>query len=132
MRRLAWGAIVALVLVLAGCGGTASKAAAERSPCGGRPSAGGALLAPTRPFSAPIPANARPDRRSPTMVRSLLAAVQGRHFVLTVRNYTTPIYYALPTSPHYDVRLTAEWSHGTVLRGVPIPPSAQPDPSEDA
>jgi hypothetical protein len=59
-----------------------------------------------------------------------LAARSGG-LVISVRRWTTPVFYAGRTTPRRTVTLTASWAPRTRLLGVPIPRNAAPDPAGD-
>jgi hypothetical protein len=65
------------------------------------------------------------------MVAGLVAAGADGRFSLSVKSYTTPVYYVGPNIPTKDVPLTASWAPRRVLRGVPIPAGVQPSPGSD-
>lgn len=82
-------------------------------------------------FYQKIPANAEVDPNSKKMIEGLIKdAKQG--FVLAVKEWTVPVYYADSKTPTYDVRLTADWAPKKILKKVPIPDFARPDPEADA
>jgi len=85
----------------------------------------------TAPFNRPIPPSAVVDPRSPDMVAGLVSAGADGRFSLSVKSYTTPVYYVGPKVPTKDVTLTASWAPRRVLRGVPIPAGVQPSPGSD-
>lgn len=84
------------------------------------------------PFNRPIPRNVRADRRSALMIRGLADVGRKRGFVLSLREWTIPVYVARHDDPRFVVPLTAEWSRGRSVRGAAIPPDAKPDPRDDA
>jgi hypothetical protein len=94
-----------------------------------------ALAAPyalTSPFNTPIPGDAQADQRSSAMVSGLVEVRRQGGFLLSVRRWTVPIYFAGASTPRYDVSLSADWARQRILRRVPIPSNAQPDPGGDA
>lgn len=128
MTRLA---LVAVVAVAAACAGAAPPREGVRT-CG-VPLSG--LRVP--PYTAGsewnrvLPRNVRVHPRSKTFVRGLVAGARDGGIVLSVRRYTVPVYVASAKTRRYDVRLTAPWAHGRVLKAVPIPARARPDPESD-
>jgi hypothetical protein len=52
-------------------------------------------------------------------------------FILSVKEWTTPIYYSTENDRKYDVKLTALWAPENTLNKVNIPDHAEPDPSID-
>lgn len=91
-----------------------------------------ALYSPYSPFNRRIPPSAEVDARSPIMVRSLLKASKSQGFVVAVRSWTVPVYFAGARTPRHDVVLTADWAPSRRMRSVPIPDHAAPDPEDDA
>ena len=89
------------------------------------------LYSDSSPFNQRIPPGAEVDPNSATMVRSLLADADEQGFLIALKKWTVPVYYADASTPHYDVRLTADWASARVMRGVPIPDFAAPDPEDD-
>ena len=87
--------------------------------------------APSPAFTRPIPPGAAIDVRSGQLVRSVVEAAASKGFVLAVRRFTVPVYEASRDTPRRNVRLTAPWAPRRVLRSVPIPSSARPDPGSD-
>jgi hypothetical protein len=117
-------------------------AAAALAAFAATPPAEGRLYAPTSPFNRAIPAFPAIDPASEQMVQTLVAAAQARGFVVAAHEWTVPVYYADAGTPRYDVR-TAGQPPGAhydrsfvpdvqrVMRDVPIPDGAAPDPQED-
>jgi hypothetical protein len=64
------------------------------------------------------------------MVQTLVNGAAGG-FPIGAKYWTTPVYYASPSSPKFSVSLTASWAAAKTMSGVPIPPEAKPDPSDD-
>ncbi|GJF07456.1 hypothetical protein PSD17_64030 [Pseudonocardia sp. D17] len=98
---------------------------------GGAPAASGgtsALFAgPGSPWGQLLPAGAAVDPNSSGYVSSMAS----EKFLMSFKQWTVPIYYADASTPRHDVPLTENWG-ASVLRNVPVPPNAKPDPSEDA
>jgi hypothetical protein len=96
----------------------------------------------TSPFNQPIPDDAKTDPASDAMVQTLVDSFNARGFVVANHEYTVPVYYADADTPRYDV-LTAGQPPGAhydplfvhnaprIMRDVPIPDNAAPDPMED-
>lgn len=106
------------------------------------------------PFNEEISPTHSIAAESTQMVRSMLRAEAEKGFVLTVGRWTVPIYVAARSTPTQTVRLRQAppqwheppsylgfppgWSESLdtplpdLLRGVPIPTAAEPDPSLDA
>jgi hypothetical protein len=89
------------------------------------------LYAPDSPWNTRIPADATIDPRSRELVGSLREAADEEGFVLALRRWTVPVYFADAGTPREDVSLTAPWTEYRRLSGVPIPPGARPDPQDD-
>lgn len=88
-------------------------------------------FASSSPFNVPIPADARVAPDSARQVGGLLDAATRGGFLVAVRRYTVPVYYATPETPRFDVEILASWRPRPSSRGIPIPAHAQPDPGED-
>ena len=81
-------------------------------------------------FYDSITASATVDPNSSAMVGSLVdQANQG--FVISVKEWTTTVFFADASSPKQDVKLTASWAPKKKLLNVPIPDYAEPDPEGD-
>jgi len=65
------------------------------------------------------------------MVQGLVQAATTAGAIVAVTRYSTPIYYADASTPHYDVRLTASWRAADRLLDVPIPTNAVPAAGDD-
>jgi hypothetical protein len=89
------------------------------------------LYSDASPLNQRIPPDAEIDPDSPIMVSSLIAEAERQGFLIAVKEWTVPVYYAGPRTPRYSVRLTARWAPYDVMRGVPIPRYALPDPMGD-
>ena len=135
-RVAAFGAL-AVFLLLGGLAAFAGAGDDERvaAACGvkepvaelelGRP------YAAASPFNQPIPAGAAVDAGSDRMIEGFVEAAEAKGFLVAVRQFTVPVYAADRRTPRYHVRLTAEWAPRRVLRNVPIPDEARPDPASD-
>jgi len=88
--------------------------------------------APSSPFNTPVPADAASDAGSAAMVQTMVSSATQNGFVISVKNWSVPVYVAGATTPRYDVRLTASWRAADWLSGVPVPSGATPDPAGDA
>lgn len=97
-----------------------------------RPVASARLFSPQSPFNVRIARGVPADPRSAQYVPGLLTAARHRGFTIAAYHWSVPVYYALRSTPRKPVRLTATWSHGRALAGVPIPPAARPDSQSDA
>src|SRR5262245_39858763 len=83
------------------------------------------------PFAHPIPAGAKVDPNSDRYISALAETTGSRGFILTVRRWSVPVYYATKSTPRRDVRLTAGWRAANRILRVPIPARAAPDPAGD-
>ena len=83
------------------------------------------------PFNQKIAATAALDPRSSRMIRSLVAAGNKQGFLIALKRWTVPIYYADGDTRRYNVRMTARWAPARVFKRVPIPAGAAPDPAGD-
>ena len=89
------------------------------------------LYAPTSPWNTPIPSAPQIDPESAAMIRTVQDAARSGGFLIAVKKWSWPIYFADATSPRYTVRLTARWAAAPALTGVPIPLDARPSPDGD-
>lgn len=86
------------------------------------------FMGPDSPWTQPVPPDAPADVRSADYV-ARLAPLDP---VVSVRQYTVPVWVAGVDAPRYTVPRTASWlPPGSVLEGVPIPEHARPDPADD-
>lgn len=89
------------------------------------------LYSNSNPFAQKIESNPEIDSNSGDMVKGIVSeAAIG--FVIALKQYTVPVYYADESTPRYDVTLKCgkEWEIGvTKMKNVPIPDWAEP--SED-
>jgi hypothetical protein len=83
------------------------------------------------PFNTPISAGAEPDPGSQAMVQSLVTEAQKSGWPISVKRWSTPVYYADSSTPKQNVSMTASWAAASTLYGVPVPAGARPDPSSD-
>jgi len=106
------------------------------------PRTGGRLYAATGFFNQVISANPQLDPRSTDFVRMLSRSKKEKGFVLSVKEWTVPAYFAQPTTPRHDVRISGQppgahydrnFVHDVarIMHDVPIPANARPDPMED-
>ncbi|MEU4158200.1 hypothetical protein [Actinoplanes sp. NPDC026670] len=96
------------------------------------PRTGGRLHSATSPFNQAIPANPQLDPRSADYVRLLGRSKNEKGFVLAVEEWTVPAYFVKHDTRRHDVRISGYDNVQRVMRNVPIPDNARPDPSEDA
>ena len=83
------------------------------------------------PFNQKIDSNVAIDANSAAMVQTLMDDAVGQGFLISVKKWTMPVYFAGSETPRYDVRLTAGWAPKRKLLNVPIPDYAEPDPEDD-
>lgn len=76
---------------------------------------------PRSPFNTPIPAGAAVDPRSNQMVQLMTKSLGS--FVIAVKRWSVPVYYAGTDAKRYDIRMTES---GLTAYGVPIPANARP------
>jgi hypothetical protein len=124
--------------------GDASAAAGSATAAAGAdPRVGGRLFAATSPFNEVIPASPQLDPRSADYVRLLSRSKTEKGFVLSVKEWTVPAYFAQPDTARQDVQIAGEppgahydrnFVHDVrrIMHDVPIPDNALPDPMEDA
>ncbi|MCF8226571.1 MAG: hypothetical protein K9J30_11900 [Bacteroidales bacterium] len=82
------------------------------------------------PFFSKIPDGAEVDPNSEVMVTSLTEQAE-QAFLIAVKEWTVPVYYADASTPRHEVSLTSSWAPKNRLVNVPIPDYAEPDPSAD-
>jgi hypothetical protein len=88
-------------------------------------------FAPDSPLNLPIPAAAAVDPRSPAMIAGLVESGADERFVLSIGEWTMPVYFADADTPRHSVELTADWAEGRQFHDVPIPANALPDAEDD-
>jgi hypothetical protein len=132
-------ASLAMSAVVGGPGSTNAAISARNLD----PLTGGRLYAATSPFNQVIPANPQLDPRSASYVRLLSRSKNEKGFVLSVKEWTVPAYFAQRGTARYDVRISGQppgahydpnFVHDVprIMHDVPIPANARPDPMEDA
>ena len=88
-----------------------------------------------QPFSSSvfynkIDTNPEIDPNSSTMVGSLIDQA-NQAFLIAVKEWSVPVYFAETSTIKHDVELTSGWAPKKNLRNVPIPEYAEPDPETD-
>lgn len=83
------------------------------------------------PFNQKISKNPLIDPNSDKMIQSLIDSRKDKGFLIALKKWTTPVYFADRKTKIYDVRLTADWAPATHILLVPIPSYALADPEED-
>ena len=106
--------------------GTASTSA------GWDPRTGGRLYSAASPFNQAIPTNPELDPRSAAYVGLLNRTKKEEGFVMAVGEWSVPAYFAQQGTPRHDVEIEGFDDVRRIMRGVPIPDNARPDPAEDA
>lgn len=89
------------------------------------------LYSSESPFNTKIDSTPDIDENSDSMIKSLLKSQDLDTMFLTTKEWTVTLFYADENTPRYDVQLTADWANTKVLKNVPIPSNAQPDPEDD-
>ncbi len=89
------------------------------------------LYSDDSPFNQKIATNPPIDPASAHMIGSLVRAGRKQGFLIALKRWTIPIYYASANTPRYRVRMTAKWAPANWFQGVPIPDNAAPDPAGD-
>ncbi len=82
------------------------------------------------PFYRKIASHPDIDPASETMVKSLVDQA-NEAFVVAVKKWTVPVYYADASTTLREVKLTASWAPKKAMLDVPIPDFAEADPSDD-
>ena len=89
------------------------------------------LYSDDSPFNQKIAANAPIDSESAHMIGSLVRAGRKQGFLIALKRWKIPIYYANADTPRYRVRMTDKWAPANWFRSVPIPDGAAPGPAAD-
>ncbi|MEU8663308.1 hypothetical protein, partial [Actinoplanes philippinensis] len=131
---LAVASAVTLAPGSAGAAPVASLPAGETafSSTAADPRLGGRLYSATSPFNQVIPSTAQVDPRSADYVKLLNRSKQEKGFGMALREWSVPAYFTRQGTPRHDVRITGFDEVRRVMRGMPIPDNAKPDPQEDA
>jgi hypothetical protein len=80
-------------------------------------------------WTTPVPVDAPADPRSAEYINSLLEAPSP---VVSIRQFSVPVYIAQEGSPRFTIRPTSEFTPPDfVLDNVPIPEHVLPDPEDD-
>jgi hypothetical protein len=85
----------------------------------------------TSPFNQRISANPEVDSNSDLMLQSLIEDAAAQGFLIALKEWTIPVFYADANTPSRDVNLTADWAPKKTMKNVPIPNYAAPDPMDD-
>ncbi len=89
------------------------------------------LYATDSPFNTPIPDAAALHPNSKAMVRGLVDAASGGRFVLAVKKFSIPVYFAGANTQRVRVKFTARWAPKRAMLSVPVPRGTKPDPGSD-
>lgn len=89
------------------------------------------LYSSDSPFSRKLSTSVEVDPDSDRMIESLKSSYDEGGFLIAQKKWTVSVYYADAGTPRHDVAVTADWAPVQVMRGVPIPDGAQPDPEDD-
>ena len=145
-HRCRAAALAGAIVVASGLTGLAGQTTAPAPPTGVRiiggapspappppppPASVPRLYAADSPWNTPIPANAAVDVNSAAMAQAVAAAAQSGGFLIAVKRWSWPIYFADAATPKVTVGLTAYWAPAKSMAGVPIPSNARPDPGGD-
>ncbi|WP_304233631.1 hypothetical protein [Jiulongibacter sediminis] len=87
-------------------------------------------LFPESPFLQKIKDNPQIHPDSDKMVNSLVSESQ-KSFVLSVKEWTVPVFYSTSVDQTFDIPLKAGWAPVEEIKGVNIPAFAKPDPASD-
>src|SRR5690349_6769735 len=116
----------ALTCVVAGCSGRVEAVDIPAQPAS--PQAKSFFMAPGTVWTDKVPADAPVDPRSARYV----ARLEGLKAVVSLREFSVPIYVADDTTKRFDITPTASYAPaGAHLDGVPIPAGAAADPAAD-
>ncbi len=118
---------------------SAEAAGAAEAPAGSQfqaaaadPRIGGRLYSSTSPFNQLIPVNPQLDPRSAASVQLLVRSQKEKGFSMALSEWTVPAYFAQQDTTRHDIQIEGFDEVRRVMRGVPIPDNAKPDPEEDA
>ncbi|MDX8390121.1 MAG: hypothetical protein R8M38_06490 [Mariprofundaceae bacterium] len=87
------------------------------------------LYAPSSPINQKIAADAILDEKSADFVSLIVEAAAEGGFLIELKQYSAPVYFANANTPRFDVNIAcgSQWGGGiTTLKGVPIPSFAEP------
>ena len=88
------------------------------------------LFRSNSPFYRKISPNPEIDAQSEAMMQSLVDQA-NEAFVVAVKKWTVPVYYADASTPRREVKLSASWAPKKAMLDVPVPDYAEADPSDD-
>jgi hypothetical protein len=83
------------------------------------------------PFNQKIAKKVEIDPDTEPMVKSMIQVKEKKEFVIAVKNFTVPVYFADSKTRRYRVRLTADWAPAAAFKDIPIPDHAEPDTEDD-
>lgn len=87
------------------------------------------LYSPDSPLNQVVPTDAALDPNSDGYVALIVQAVQDGDFVIELKQYSSPVYFADSSTPRTDVWLAcaSPWGMGEeYIRDVPVPAFAEP------
>lgn len=82
-------------------------------------------------WNTAIPSNAVVDPNSAGMVQTLVDQTGQTGFAIASGYFGIPLYYANVSTKKYDIPMTSGYAGKTIIKGVPIPDGAAPDPGSD-
>lgn len=85
----------------------------------------------TSPFNTKIPADAEIDPNSNKLIQTIVRQGKRNGFIIALKRFSVTVFFADQNTPKYDVSLTAKWAPAKIMKQVPIPDYAVPDPSSD-
>jgi hypothetical protein len=96
------------------------------------PRIGGRLYSAASPFNQAIPANPTLDPKSAAYVQLLTRSKNEKAFVMALGEWSVPTYFVRQDTKRQDVQVEGFDGLRRIMRGVPIPDNAKPDPADDA
>ncbi len=97
----------------------------------GDPRQGGRLYGDLSPFNVPVPLGIPAHSNSANYVSRLTTAIQASGFNVAIGSYSPTVFFAQSDSPRVDVVLEGYDGITRIMRNVPIPNEAVPDPTDD-
>jgi hypothetical protein len=122
--------VVLVMLTVVGCPGSTDEP--DRVDGHPDPRIGGRLYSATSPFNQPIPANPVLDAKSAAYVQLLTRSKKEKGFSLALSEWSVPAYFTEAGTTRHNVTIEGFDDVRRIMRDVPIPDNARPDPAEDA